>query len=155
MSNFDINYVKKKIYAPEFTLPNLEGKKVSLRDYRGKVVFLSFMATWCHWCKKEMPHLQKLHDQFKDKGLVIVVVYTDLKGAKSVIPFVKKSGYTFAVSSGMLDPRGEVSMLYGISVTPSTLLLNRNGLIVGWGPGYRDWSSKNGHNLIKKLLESK
>ncbi len=155
MSNLGIKYVQKKIYAPDFTLPNLEGKKVSLRDYRGKVVFLNFMATWCHWCRKEMPHLQKLHDQFKDNGLVIVVVYTDLKGAESVIPFVKKNGYTFAISSGVLDPDGEVSRLYGVSATPSTFLLDRNGMIVGWGFGYRDWSSKNGRNIIKKLLESK
>ena len=72
MRAMEVQQFQKKVVAPNFELKNLNGKTVSLKDFRGKFILLNFMATWCMWCRKEMPHLQKLHDRFKDKDFVII-----------------------------------------------------------------------------------
>src|SRR5690348_16998960 len=66
--------MKDKPAAPDFTLITPDGKKVSLKDYRGKVVFLNFWATWCPSCRTEMPDMDKLYREYKAKGLEIVAV---------------------------------------------------------------------------------
>jgi peroxiredoxin len=155
MASIGLARIQRVIFAPDFTLTNLKNKKVNLRDYRGKIVLLNFMDTGCHWCRKEMPHLQKLYDQFKNRDFVIVVVFTDRDGAEVVAPFIKKSGYTFSVNSGLLDTTGEVSYMYGITGTPTSFILGREGEIIGWGLGYREWSRKEARDLIEKLLMAK
>ena len=152
MSSLGIQRPEGKVEAADFELDNLEGKKVRLKDYRGKVVLLNFTATWCHWCRKEMPSLQKLYDRFKDKGFVIVAVFSDREGAKAVVPFVKKSGYTFFGDSGLLDPTGRVDTMYRVTGTPTSYLIDRNGKIIGREIGYRDWFTKGTRDLIEKLL---
>src|ERR1700749_2575828 len=66
--------VKDHPPAPDFTLSTPDGKKVALKDYRGKVVFLNFWATWCPSCRTEMPEMNKLYQEFKGKGFEIVAV---------------------------------------------------------------------------------
>jgi len=133
MRAMGIQQFQEKVVAPDFKLTNLKDKEVSLKDFRGKFVLLNFMATWCHWCRKEMPHLQKLHDKFKDKDFIIMAVYSDREGAKAVKPFIKKSGYTFTensgtYNSGLLDPTGRVTNMYRVTGTPTTYLINKNGM---------------------------
>jgi len=139
--------------APDFVLKNLNGETVKLSDYRNKIVLLNFMATWCHWCQKEMPHLQKLYEKFSGRDFAIVVVFQDKEGASVVEPFMDVSGYTFAISSGLLDPTGEVGDLYSVTGTPTTLLIDRAGKVIAWGMGYRNWASQASIDLIEKLLE--
>ena len=145
---------ENEVEAPDFTLFNLEGKEVSLKDYRGKVVLLNFMATWCHWCRKEMPHLQKLYEQFKDRDFVIVSVFSDREGARVVVPFMQKSGFTFSLSSSLLDPTGKVTALYRVTGTPTSYLISREGKIIGREIGYREWSTPAAINLIRTVLNS-
>ncbi len=66
--------------AADFVLPDPEGKKVRLRDQRGKVVVLSFWATWCPPCREEMPHLQALHTKYKGKPVRVIAVNLDQQG---------------------------------------------------------------------------
>jgi len=63
--------------APDFSLPDLSGKTVTLEQYRGSVVILDFWATWCPPCRASIPELVKLQDKYKDKGLVILGISTD------------------------------------------------------------------------------
>ncbi len=155
MRSLGIQKMGKDVAAPDFELDNLDGKKVRLKDYRGKIILLNFMATWCHWCRKEMPSLQKLYDQFKDQDFVIVAVFSDREGARAVVPFVEKSGYTFFGDSGLLDPTGRVDTLYGITGTPTSYLINREGKMIGREIGYRDWFTQGTRDLIEGLLKSK
>src|SRR4030066_616957 len=67
--------------APDFVLPDLSGKMVKLSDYRGKVVFLNFWATWCKPCEEEMPSMQALYDGLKGQNFEIVAVSVDTEGA--------------------------------------------------------------------------
>jgi len=152
MSAAGMTLVADWVEAPDFELKNLMGETVRLSDYRNKVVMLNFMATWCYWCRKEMPHLQKLSDKYRSKDFVIVVVFQDRKGASAVVPFMKEAGYTFAVSTGLLDPTGEVGYRYGVTGTPTTWLIDRSGGVVGWGIGYRNWFNQPAIDLVENLL---
>ena len=80
--------MKEVAPTPEINLTTPEGKKISLRDFRGKIVMLNFWATWCTPCREEMPAMEKLYQEFKDKNFVIVAVAVkDRK--QDAIDFVK------------------------------------------------------------------
>src|SRR3989338_5916455 len=113
--------------AADFNLPDLSGKIVKLSDYKGKVVFLHFWATWCPPCRGEMPYLQALYVKLKAKKFEILAVAMDREGKRVVEPFIKKGKYTFKV---LLDPKGVVSSPYAIVGIPTTFILDRNGRIV-------------------------
>jgi len=65
--------------APDFSLPDLSGKTVTLKQHRGKVVVLDFWATWCPPCRASIPELAKMQDKYRDKGLVVLGISTDDK----------------------------------------------------------------------------
>ncbi len=69
-----IQRVSPPVEAPNFTLSNLEGSEVSLKDFEGKVVFLNFWATWCGPCREEMPSMERLWQRFKEEDFVILAV---------------------------------------------------------------------------------
>lgn len=109
--------------AGGFTLKDPDGKKVELKSLRGKVVVLDFWATWCPPCREEMPHLEKLHRELKDKGLVIIGINTeDAKAARS---FMKKYDYTFMT---LIDD-GSASNIYRIDAIPTVFVIDKAGKI--------------------------
>ncbi len=140
---------KDRPAAPDFTLINPGGKKVALKDFRGKVVFLNFWATWCESCRDEMPAMERLYREFKDKGFEIVGVNVKDK-RPDALAFYKKFHLTYPV---VLDPEGEVGLLYGAFGMPTTYLIDRNGIVLArlWGPA--DWYSPGARNLIRTLVE--
>jgi DsbE subfamily thiol:disulfide oxidoreductase len=143
--------MKDRSAAPDFTLPNAQGKKLSLKDYRGKLVLLNFWATWCTFCKEEMPGMERLYREFKDSGFEIVAVNVKDK-RNDALAFVKKLQLTYTV---MMDPAGEVGLLYGAWGMPTTYLIDEKGTVLArmWGPA--DWYSPGARNLIKTLLDKK
>jgi len=137
--------------TPDFVLPDPAGKKVSLKDFRGKLVMLNFWATWCAPCREEMPTMERLYQEFKNKGFVILAV--DVKdNKKDALAFIKELKLTFPV---VFDPEGAVGLLYGAWGLPATYLigLKGEGLARMWGPA--DWYSPGARELIKALLNEK
>jgi peroxiredoxin len=124
--------------ASDFTLRDINGQETTLSSLKGKVVVLSFWATWCGPCKEEMPHLQQMYTEMKDKGLVVLSISTDdARSASKVKPFVMKMGYSFPV---LLDRESTVIGAYNPSKTlPYTVVIDRNGEVVrrtsGYNPG--------------------
>jgi peroxiredoxin len=116
--------VRPKEAAPDFTLRDLNGKQVSLKDFRGKGVVLNFWATWCGPCRSEMPYIQDAH---KDaKGYVILTV--NLREDKKTIEnFMQKGKYTFPV---LLDSQGKVADLYQVRGIPTTYFIDKKGIVV-------------------------
>jgi DsbE subfamily thiol:disulfide oxidoreductase len=141
--------VKDQQPAPEFTLANPDGRKVSLKDFRGKVVFLNFWATWCEYCREEMPAMERLYQEFRGKGLEIVGV--NVKDKRSdALAFVKKLRVTYPI---VLDPDGQVGLLYGAFGMPLSYLIDRNGTVLARLFGPADWYSPEARALIKTLVE--
>ena len=106
----------------DFTLTDLVGNTWTLKEQRGKVVVLNFWATWCPPCRKEMPDLEKLYQQFKDQGLVILAISDEDAG--KVKPFIAQQKVTYPI---LLDPGRKVNELYQIEGIPKTFVYDRNG----------------------------
>ncbi len=133
----------------EVTLPDLNGRQVSLSDFKGKILFVNFWATWCPPCREEMPSMQKLHTRLKDKDFLIVAI--DLQeSAAPVKKFLKEYQLTFMT---LLASKGEVGLLFGIRSIPTTVILDKKGMIIGVAMGARDWASKKSMALFEHLID--
>ncbi len=109
----------------DFTLQDLNGKSWTLAAQRGKVVVLNFWATWCPPCRKEMPDLEVLYQQFAKQGLVILAISDEDAG--KVKPFVFERKITYPI---LLDPGRKVNDLFQIEGIPKTFVYDRSGNLV-------------------------
>ena len=142
--------IGKGASAPDFTLPGLDGKMVSLSDYRGKVVLLNIWATWCPPCVEEMPSMEKLHQTLKDEGFQILAVSIDEGGAKAVIPFMEKHRLHF---TALADDRGTVKNLYQTTGVPESFIIDKDGIIAEKVIGPRDWASPGAIRSFRYLIQ--
>ncbi len=113
--------------APLFTAPDLEGYDRPLDGFRGEVVLLNLWATWCPPCRVEMPHLQLLHEEFRDEGLRVIGVSVDSEGAsRTVERFLDDTGVDFLI---LRDPAERTPHLYRAIGLPLTVLIDREGIV--------------------------
>ena len=136
-------------FSVDFTLPDLDGKSVRLSDLRGRVVLINFWATWCPPCRAEMPSMNDLYKDYRDKGLEILAISTDVDGRRVVAPFVEKYGLTFPV---LLDPKMDVGSGIQVRGIPSTYLLDKQGRVAGLEVGARDWNRSSLRRILDELL---
>ncbi len=143
--------MKDNSATPDFTLVDSAGKKVAFKEFRGKLVLLNFWATWCVPCREEMPAMERLYAQYKNKGFTIVAVNVK-DSKKEAFAFLKELKITYPI---MLDPDGEVGLLYGALGLPTTYLIGPKGegLARIWGPAA--WDSAGAKQLIQDLLDGK
>jgi peroxiredoxin len=141
-------HIKKQI-AYDFSLPNVAGKQVKLSSFKGKVVFLNFWASWCPPCREEMPSIENLFKKMKGKNFQILAVSLDEGGADVVKRFVSKNRYTFPI---LLDPDNKAAGKYGIYSIPATYIIDKQGYIIDYYVGSRDWSEDAAISALKKLL---
>lgn len=114
--------------APNFELKTIDGKSVSLSDYKGKKVILNFWATWCPPCKAEMPHMQQFYESKKDRNIEILAVnLTSMdKGLESVKTFKQDYGITFQIP---LDEDGNAGIKYQAFTIPTSYIIDSKGII--------------------------
>ena len=119
--------------APDFELQTLDGQTVKLSALRGKPVLVNFWATWCPPCKAEMPYLQQINDEWKDKGLILLAI--DLIGTKSgtvteTPDVVRKFMADYNLSMIVpLDDGLKTAKAYAVTAIPSTFLIDIDGVI--------------------------
>ncbi len=136
--------------APRYAAPALNGDSVSLAGLRGNVVLLNVWATWCIPCRKELPELQKLHEQYAARGLRVVGVSVDDGGAdRAVDQFVREFGLTYTI---LRDPAENVSHAFAIPGVPASFLIDRNGKIVWRHPGPFTTTDTALQNALKSTL---
>lgn len=128
--------------AMDFEVELLTGEKVKLSDYRGKVVLLNFWATWCGYCVKELPELQRLREDYGEELVVFTINCGEDK--KKAEDFIKKNNYTFTVG---LDPKNEVG--YPVRTIPITFVIDKDGIISDKLVGYKN----NAYEYFKAEIE--
>lgn len=132
--------------APSFTLNNLNGEEVSLSDYEGKIVLINFWATWCGYCDKEMPDLQRLHEENED----LVVLAVDVRESKEEVQsYIDKGKYDFPV---VLDLDGETSITYLVSAFPTSYFVDKNGILLGAVQGMMTYDKMN--TILQQIREN-
>jgi peroxiredoxin len=134
--------------TPPLVLKDIDGKAFDLNNYRGKVVIVNFMATWCVPCVEEMPSLQKLRERLRGKGLEVVAVNTGESESK-VSQFAKDLRIKFPV---LMDPEEDVKAAWKVYGIPATFIVGTDGKIAYRVLGEIDWLETESVALIESLL---
>ncbi|MBO5565373.1 MAG: TlpA family protein disulfide reductase [Lachnospiraceae bacterium] len=123
----------------DFTLLDQYGTEHTLSEYKGKVVFLNFWATWCPPCRSEMPAIQKLYEEYSadaDSEVVILGIAAPGLGSETdeegIASFLQDNGYTYPV---VMDPTAEVFYSYGITAYPTTFMIDKDSNVYGYVTG--------------------
>jgi thiol-disulfide isomerase/thioredoxin len=137
--------------APQVSFIELAGKTVSLSDFTGKLVLINLWATWCAPCRKEMPSLERLQTRLGDK-ITILAISEDIGGNKAVTPFIAKLG--LKAVKAYLDPKTAVGRAFKVDGLPTSLLIDRQGRLLGRVEGEAEWDSPKMLAVIEPLLTS-
>ena len=132
-----------RVEAPDFTLVDQYGEEHTLSDYKGKVVFLNFWATWCPPCREEMPDIEALYKEYGENSedLVILSVANPKtkdnpnnndKTIEEVTKFMEDNGYSYPA---LMDTTGDVLLQYYITAFPTTFMIDREGRVIGYANG--------------------
>lgn len=146
--------------AYDFTLTDQYGNTHTLSDYKGKVVFLNFWASWCKPCKKEMPDIEELYQKYNlNQDDVVFLGVANPKSEEypnnsdeekeEILSFLEENGYTFPT---VFDETGEILMNYYITAFPTTYMINKEGNVVGYIPGMMTKDIM--ESVIEQTLES-
>lgn len=136
--------------APDFTLTDMQGEAVSLSQYRGKVILLNFWAGWCPPCRAEMPSMEKLYRQLKDRDFVLLAVNVEEGGRAAVQDFTREIPVSFPI---LLDTAQTVSRLYRVRGLPQSYIIDREGKIVQQVKGGMDWNSPDVVRFLSSLMK--
>jgi cytochrome c biogenesis protein CcmG/thiol:disulfide interchange protein DsbE len=113
--------------APDFTLKTPEGETYTLSELKGNAVLVNLWATWCPPCRAEMPAIQKMYDEYKDQGFVVLAVNSTIQDSAIEIPaFTTEYDLNFPI---LLDELGDVTRMYQVRSLPSSYFINRLGII--------------------------
>ncbi len=136
--------------APPEAFADLDGNRVRLADFEGRVVLLNFWATWCAPCVREMPSLDRLQARFEGAGLTVVAVSEDFAGLPVVQPFFERLKLEHL--QVYLDVEFALAKELGVRGLPTTLLIDRQGRLVGGLEGPAEWDGDDAVALIRYYL---
>ncbi|GAB1471216.1 TlpA disulfide reductase family protein [Chloroflexota bacterium] len=113
--------------APDFSLQTLDGEIYTLSQLKGQAVLVNVWATWCPPCKAEMPAMEKIYNEYKDQGFIVLAVNsTSQDDPSKIAPFAEEYGLTFPI---LLDDASRVALAYQVRSLPSSFFINRLGII--------------------------
>ncbi len=132
--------------APDFVVQDAD-RKVTLSEFKGKVVVLNFWASWCPPCVAETPSLVKMQNQLRDKGVVVVAISAD-EDENAYHKFIAKYGMDFVT---VRDPTTRIQRMYGTIQLPETYIIDRNGILRRKFANAFDWSTPEVTDYLSKL----
>jgi len=134
--------------APDFTLKSLDGANLRLEEYRGQVVLINFWASWCGPCRQELPVLDRLHQRYADAGFAVLGI--NVEGEEQPArELLEKVPVTFPV---LIDDGQLVSELYDLQAMPSTVVVDRDGVVRYIHRGYRPGDEAGYVEMVKRLI---
>jgi thiol-disulfide isomerase/thioredoxin len=142
---------ESKTPAPDFVLDSNTGKPIQLSGLKGQVVMMNFWATWCGPCRQEMPLLESIYKQYKDKGFTLLGVNVE-PDPKLADDWLKKSPVSFPV---LYDVKSDVSTLYKVAGMPSTVFIDKKGFVRVVHRGYKPGDENEYLNNIRMLMREK
>ncbi|MDA3844436.1 MAG: TlpA disulfide reductase family protein [Candidatus Kapabacteria bacterium] len=136
--------------APDFKAVDINGKEISLKDFKGKVIILDFWASWCGPCVKELPFLSELYNKYKDQGLEVVAVNID-KRSKNAKKFLKRIKFdpNFSI---ILDNEQKIPPKFNFETMPTTFIIDKTGLIRFIHEGFTEDIKSKFEKELKELL---
>ncbi len=134
--------------APDFTLKTLDGPNLRLDEYKGQVVLINFWASWCGPCRQEMPLLDRIHQRYNDAGFAVLGVNVEgqVGPAKET---ADSTGVTFPV---LIDENQRVSEVYDLEAMPSSVLVDRDGVVRYIHRGYKPGDEAKYLEVVKQLI---
>ncbi len=135
--------------APDFFLASAKNSPVHLADYRGKVVYLDFWASWCAPCRKSFPWMNELKQRFAGQGLEVLAVNVDSQRSDAEA-FLAAHPAAFTVA---FDDQGKTASIYQVKGMPSSYLIDREGKVRQVHLGFRDDQKQELEGLIRQTLE--
>jgi peroxiredoxin len=138
--------------APDFAAPTLDGAgRVELSDYRGKIVYLDFWASWCAPCLKAIPEIEKIRSELPADAFQVVAVNLDQK-KKKALRFLDKHPIGYPSAS---DPKGRLPDQFGVETMPTSYLIDAEGIIRYVHPGFKKGDGDKLRHEIRALLEKR
>jgi peroxiredoxin len=134
--------------APDFTLTARGGKTVSLSQFKGQVVMINFWATWCGPCRQEMPLLESIHKKYSKMGFTMLGVNVE-PDPQAAEKWLTETPVSFPV---LFDTKSEVSRLYNVAGMPSTVIVDRKGMVRVIHRGYKPGDENEYLNHIRALV---
>lgn len=146
----NLTVIKNVIPAKGFVLEDMDEEKVSLSDYRGKVVLLNFWATWCPPCIREMPSMERLHQQVGEQDFKVIAI-NQMEDADEVFAFTGQLEIdpTFEI---LFDSDSKVSQDYAVRGLPTTYLIDKKGNIRYRAVGGREFDHAEVVKIVKQLI---
>ena len=148
---YQLTALPEPLPAPDFTLEDMDAKKFSLKDYRGKVVLLNFWATWCPPCRREMPSMERLYQKFKDKDFAVLAL-NQMEDGDQVFTFTGDLGVDLSFPI-VYDKDSSVSRAYGVMGLPTTYLIDKKGNVRFRAIGGREFDHPEVEKLILQLMQ--
>jgi len=149
MENFVL--AEQKQAAANIKFKDAEGKVRHMAEWQGKVVLLNFWATWCAPCRREMPALDALQTGIGSEKFEVITLSSDRKGLDVVKSFFEKIGIQHLKI--YIDPTLKAQRAFRVIGLPTTVLIDRNGVVVGRMAGPAEWNNEDAQALIRHYLD--
>ncbi|NQX98333.1 MAG: TlpA family protein disulfide reductase [Flavobacteriales bacterium] len=140
----------KKYPMADFNLhvSDLDGNPINMENYRGKVIFLNFWATWCMPCVAELPSIDKLYKEFKNENIEFLLISNENPEKVQHYKTKKKYEVPFLIQSST----SQIPQMYYSPGIPTTFIINKEGQLIKASTGAEDWDDKEFITTLKKLL---
>lgn len=137
------------IFGKNIQFANLDGKQITVNNFKGKIIIFSFWATWCEPCVEEFPSFVKLLDSFPDK--VVLMALSHDESPEDIRKFIKAfSGYRENLILAQ-DKDKSISQMFGVGLLPEGYIFNDEGKLIKKVVGIQDWASENALEFFKEL----
>lgn len=151
LSSLGVELLEEPTPAPRFSLPSLEGGKVSLGSLKDRLVMLHFWTTWSPSATTELKDLERLQKSLAGEPFTLITIAADLAGEPRVRAFLAENSASVPV---LLDPEGEVIERYDVRVVPTTIFIDPRGRVIGRAVGPRYWGASSAINALKKIVKA-